>query len=69
MAEEKLTNKFKVNDRVKRIKGVGCHGIVKELKTEVTAARADSKDKPVMITVQWDNGTFSYFTPESLELV
>ena len=66
MANEK--KKFNPNDRVRRVSGNGSHGTVKELREEASAAMsADSR--ALMVTVQWDNGTFSYFGPESLELV
>jgi len=61
--------KLNVSDRVKRAKIPGCHGIVKELRTEVTASSAEAREKSLIISVQWDNGTLSYMTPEALELV
>lgn len=62
-------NNIKLNDRVKRSSGSGCFGIVKELKTEVTATSADAREKGLMVTVLWDDGSFSYFAPEALEIV
>lgn len=64
MAAEKNENKLAVNDRVKRVSGQGCHGIVKDVRVETTSAT--SKEKPLLVLVQWDNGTASYFAPESL---
>lgn len=59
--------KFKVSDRVKRAKMPGCHGTVKDVKTEITAATNEARERGVMFTVMWDNGTFSYMGPEGLE--
>lgn len=59
--------KFKVNDRVRRLKSEGSLGIVKELRYESTASKSDAKEKNPIVGVQWDNGTFSFFTPEGLE--
>lgn len=66
---EKATDKYKINDRVKRADGSGCQGMIKDVRTEVTATTGDSKEKGILITVMWDNGTFSYFGPEGIELV
>ncbi len=60
--------KLKINDRVRRVDGLGCNGVVKDIRSEVTATTGDSKEKGILITVLWDNGTFSYFGPEGLEL-
>jgi len=63
------TKKFKVNDRVQRATGKGCLGVVKDLRSEITAAgRSEEKEKNLMLNVQWDNGTLSYLSPSSLEL-
>lgn len=62
-------SELKVNDRVRRVSGEGCYGTVKDIRTEVTSTRSDPKEKGLLITVLWDNGTFSYFSPGSLELV
>lgn len=67
MAADKNEIKLATNDRVKRTSGEGCHGIVKEVRAETTAAA--SKEKPLLVLVQWDNGTASYFAPESLTKV
>lgn len=68
---------FKVNDRVKRkeLKDAktahvqGCHGKVKELRTDVTVTNPDAREKGLMLKVLWDNGTFSYVSPEAVEIV
>jgi hypothetical protein len=62
-----VMNKWKVQDRVKRVNNVGCSGVVKEIKIDVMGA-ADSKDKGIMIGVLWDNGTLSFIAPHCLEL-
>jgi hypothetical protein len=69
MAGEKPSSTFKlqVNDRVKRTDSPGCYGTVKDIRHEVTATSGESKDKGLLITVLWDNGTFSYFGPEGLQ--
>ena len=59
---------LKVNDRVKRVKARGCQGIVRDVRHEITAA-SEQKEKPLIVTVQWDNGTLSHFSPEALEVV
>jgi len=63
------TEKIKVNDRVKRAKIPGCHGVVKELRTEVTASSVEARERSLMVSVLWDNGTLSYMTPDALEVV
>lgn len=68
------TKKLKINDRVKRANGTsGAYGVVREIKQEVTAARTNSsekeKERSLMVCVQWDNGTQSYFAPDALEVV
>ena len=64
-----MAEKFKVNDRVKRIKGSGTQGTVMELRYEISTDRADNKEKAPMVVVHWDSGTISYFAPEALEAV
>lgn len=65
-------DKFKPNDRVKRSNGTsGCCGTVKDVRAELTAGRVEpthkEREKHLMITVAWDNGTISSFSPEALE--
>ncbi len=60
------TRKFKANDRVKRAKGSGCHGIVREVKEESTTVSQEQREKSLMIHVLWDNGSFSCFSQEAL---
>lgn len=62
--------KFKVNDRVKRINATGSIGSVKQVRAEVLqSAAADIKvrEKALMVSVLWDNGTLSVFAPDALE--
>ena len=62
--------KLKVGDRVKRISGSSCLGVVKELcmETTISSSSIDQKERPAMISVLWDNGTLSCFGPEALEM-
>jgi hypothetical protein len=62
-----VAEKFKVNDRVKRASGGGCIGVVKELRAETTSIGDSKKEKPLLVSVLWDNGTISYFSPEGLQ--
>ncbi len=55
--------------RVKRKEGESCLGTVREIRTEVTASTGETDDRGLMVVVDWDNGTSSYFTPNSLEVV
>ena len=63
------TRKFKENDRVQRIGSTACPGTVKGLRTEITATTPEARQKGLLVSVLWDNGTMSYFSPEALELV
>ena len=60
--------KIKIGDRVKQSQREGLQGVVKGVHSETTA-KADQKDKALMIEVLWDNGTLSYLTPEQLQVV
>lgn len=55
--------------RVQRKSGSRSLGTVKEIRTEVTASTGEMGDKGLMVVVDWDNGTQSYFTPNSLVVV
>lgn len=62
---------FSVGDKVKRISNpTSCKGTVKEVREE-TMQSGDSreKDRPVIVSVLWDNGTQSSFGPAGLEKV
>jgi len=64
---EKVTElKIKVEDRVKRQDRAGCLGTVVALREEVVGSSGQASHKEVLVKVQWDNGTVSYFSPESL---
>lgn len=62
------SNQLQVSDRVQRVKDPGLQGMVKEIRTETTS-KQDAKEKGLMVQVLWDNGTLSYFSPESLKKV
>jgi hypothetical protein len=61
------TRKFKENDRVRRIGSTACPGTVKGLRTEITATTPEARERGLLVSVLWDNGTMSYFSPEALE--
>ncbi len=61
--------RLKVKDRVVRKTGSACIGTVVDIRTEVSNTSVDMKDRGLLVQVQWDNGTLSYFTPEGLESV
>ncbi len=63
------TKAFKENDRVRRISVPGCQGVVKSVRQETTASTVEQKSNALLVTVLWDNGTQSYFSPEGLEHV
>ena len=63
------SRKIRLNDRVKRTSGVGCFGVVKDIRSEVTASPSEKTEKNLLVCVLWDNGTQSYFTPDALEVV
>ena len=63
------TTDLKVNDRVERSGTSRCLGVVKEVREEIVGTSGDTKDKAVLVKVQWDNGTASYFSPEALKRV
>lgn len=60
--------KLKADDKVKRIDRPGCLGIVQSVREEVIGSTGDG-DKSLLVEVKWDNGTVSFFDPESLEVV
>lgn len=60
---------YKINDRVRRVKKTGPLGTVKALREEVVGSSGEANRKEVLVKIQWDNGTLSYFAPESIELV
>lgn len=63
-----LNGTLAVNDRVKRKGGKGCFGIVREIRQEVTAS-SELREPGLNIGVQWDNGTFSFFSIDGLDVI
>ena len=59
----------KVDDRVRRVGRSGPVGTVKSLREEVIGSSGEAGKKEVLVKIQWDNGTLSYFSPESVEVV
>jgi hypothetical protein len=62
-------NSLNVGDRVKRKNGAGAPGTVTDIRQETTATVREGRDLPLIVAVKWDNGTFSYFGPESLDVL
>jgi len=60
---------LKQGDRVIRKGGEGCQGEVVSVRAEVTSSTGSTDEKGLLVNVQWDNGTYSYFTPTNLERV
>jgi hypothetical protein len=70
LTEEEMAGAgMKPKDKVQRKSLPGCYGIVKDVRKEVTATSIDTGTQALIVSVQWDNGTFSYFTPDALETV
>ena len=63
--------KFKAKDRVVRVAQTSPQGVVREIRLELenSGLNLDARERGAMIGVSWDNGTFSYAAPESLELI
>ncbi len=66
---EKQKTEYKSDDRVKRLDRPGCLGTVLTLREEVVGSSGEAALRSVMVKIQWDNGTVSYFQPEAIELV
>ena len=56
---------FKENDRVIRKNSKNCVGTVTKLRREL--GTSNKKSDNMLIEIQWDNGTRSYFSPDSIE--
>ena len=56
-----------VNSRVRKKNNPGCQGAVKLVREETLGSSGDTREKSLIVQVQWDNGTLSYFDPESIE--
>jgi hypothetical protein len=65
-----MAEDFKVGDRVTRVHVPSSAGTVKEIREE-TVAQGDSREKerPLIIGVQWDSGTLSYFGQQGLKKI
>jgi hypothetical protein len=59
--------RLRENDRVKRKDRPGAIGTVKSIRQETTASTVEQKDIALLVTVLWDNGTLSSFSPEGLD--
>jgi hypothetical protein len=57
-------NGISISSVVIRADGEGCRGQVTSI-SEDPVAKGD--ERGITVGVQWDNGTFSYFTPEALK--
>ncbi len=58
------------NSRVKRkAGGSACAGVVRSIREESRPSKIGDDEKALLVTVLWDNGTFSYVAPEALEVV
>ena len=70
MAEENSgkNKKFKEKGKVKRVQGSPALGIVTSIRADSGGGASERGERGIMVGVQWDNGTFSYFTPDALEL-
>ncbi len=67
---EQMAQLFKAGDRVVRVHVPGSQGTVKEIREEtVQSGDSRERERPVIIGVQWDNGTISYFGTAGLKLV
>ncbi len=71
MAESTAQNgsgtNFKVNDRVQRASGKGPLGFVTSIRTDSLAVSSTREESGILLGVQWDNGSYSFFTPTSLK--
>ncbi|MBL7662316.1 hypothetical protein JNK13_06140 [bacterium] len=64
-----MSQKFNTNDKVVRKGTVGPIGVVTQIRVETQRATLkESEEGPsVTVTVLWNNGTLSHFTPDGLE--
>lgn len=67
MTEDKMSNRngFEIDARVMRADGTKIVGVITSVR-EDSQASSDRSERGVVLGVQWDNGTFSYFTPNQL---
>ena len=57
---------YKKGDRVQKIVEPGLTGTIEEVRQEATSTLDKQDEKAFLVRVAWDNGTVSYFDPESL---
>ena len=57
-----------MDSRVVKSDGTGVRGIVVSV-SEDHNNKGESSERGVIIGVQWDNGTLSYVTPDSLRVI
>jgi len=58
-------NGISVDGKVVRADGTGVRGVVVSIREEI-GTKAVSSESGIIIGVQWDNGTLSFFTPDAL---
>ncbi len=63
-----LNNGIIVDTRVMRTDGTGVKGVVVSVREDSTG-KGDASERGVIVGVQWDNGTMSYFTPDALRVI
>ena len=71
MEEEEISSLQEIGDlavkkRVMRADGVGIQGVVVSIREDALAT-GDKSEQGIVVGVRWDNGTYSYFTPERLK--
>lgn len=60
---------FEVGDNVVRVGSKGPHGLVQKVRVDThrNTIKEDGGEPPgITVTVLWDNGTLSHFTPDQL---
>jgi hypothetical protein len=60
---------IKLDDRVKRVRGEGCYGTVREVRAEVSLSSESTREVGYIVVVSWDNGTVSSFSPDGLVVI
>lgn len=69
MSEDTKKKVIKEADVVRRIQGTPIRGVVTSIRNDSGGGASSRGERGVMIGVKWDNGSFSYFVPDSLEVV
>lgn len=71
MAESSAHNgnaiEFKEKDRVQRTNGQGPLGFVVSIRHDSAAVSSTREESGVLVGVNWDNGSYSFFTPSALK--